>query len=543
MYRHNESASATKPNGAQAQGAPDKSEDSPAYRKFKDPVTLHIGFRIPDNKLPPGDSNDNNPVSRYFEKLTNIHVIHSWEAKGDDAFRQKVDLAIASGDLPDAMVVDGNQLRTLVKNGMIQELTDTYTVYASDLVRSIYDSTQGLALKDATFGGKLYGLPNVALEADSPSLLWVRQDWLEKLHLDPPKTMDDIERIAQAFVTLDPSGNGKNDTVGITGFKGIVYGQKPYQNGFDAIFNFYYAFPKNWIKDNDGNVVYGSITPQNKQALEKLADWYKRGLIDKNFALYNDSEEPIIENKTGLFFGPWWMPYYPLNFAVENDTKAEWRAYAAPMDGAGTYVAHIAPVTDRYLVVKKGYAHPEAAVKLLNAFTRLERNRDPHTAEVAKLNDYMTKSTVQLRNLYPFDLLLDYSNSIEKRYLTVQRALKGDINPSDLDPDAKNIYAKTIAERESPKKNLDDWKVSAANQYGASVIATTRMQKVYSVFYGSTPTMDSRWADLQKLENEAFLKIIIGDQPVSSFDDFVTQWKRLGGDQITKEVAEAVKAH
>jgi putative aldouronate transport system substrate-binding protein len=63
------------------------------------------------------------------------------------------------------------------------------------------------------------------------------------------------------------------------------------------------------------------------------------------------------------------------------------------------------------------------------------------------------------------------------------------------------------------------------------------------VFYGSTPTMDSRWADLQKLENEAFLKIIIGDQPVSSFDDFVTQWKRLGGDQITKEVAEAVKAH
>jgi putative aldouronate transport system substrate-binding protein len=174
INRYNESASAKSPDAAQA--SPDTSEDSPAYRKSKDPITLHIGFKIPDSKLPPGDSNDNNPITRYFEKLTNIHIVHSWEAKGDDAFRQKVDLAIASNDLPDAMVVDGNQLKTLVKNGMIQELTDTYAAYASDLVRSIYDSTQGLALRDATFGGKLYGLPNVALEADSPSLLWVRQD-------------------------------------------------------------------------------------------------------------------------------------------------------------------------------------------------------------------------------------------------------------------------------------------------------------------------------------------------------------------------------
>ncbi|UJF34861.1 extracellular solute-binding protein [Paenibacillus hexagrammi] len=535
---YNESASGIG-SSSKGEGSPDH-EASAAY---KDTVTLHIGFQIPDSKLPPGDSNDNNPVSRYLEGRTNIHVVNTWEAKGEDAFKQKVDLAIASNDLPDAVVVDRNQLKKLVSSGMILDLTQTYAAYASELVRSIYDSTKGSALQDASFDGKLYGLPNVALDADSSTLLWVRQDWLEKLKLPAPRTMEDVERIAQAFISQDPGGRGNNATVGLTGFKGIVYGQKPLFNGFDVIFNAYNAYPKNWIRDSSGRIVYGSITPENKQALSKLADWYKRGWIDPNFALYNESEQPIIENKTGLFFGPWWMPYYPLNFAVENDTKAEWRAYPVPLNSEGVYVTHIAPTTDRYLVVRKGYDHPEAVMKLVNEFTSLERNRTPDTPDVNKLSEYVAKSGSQLRNFYPFDLLLDYSNAVEKRYFNVASALKGDIDSSKLDPDARNIYKQTVEEMDNPKKNMENWKAAAANQYGASVLATARIQKVYSVFYGSTPTMETKWQELQKLENEAFLKIIIGDQPVSSFDDFVVKWKELGGEQITEEVREAVSHH
>ncbi len=523
--------------------ASDSSLDDPlAYQKYKMPVTLHIGFKVFDSKLPPGDSNDNNPVTRYFEKLTNIHVVHSWEAKSEDAFGQKVDLAIASNDIPDAMVVDRDQLRTLVENGMVADLTDTYAKYASKLVRSIYDSTNGLALQGATSNGRLYALPNVAIEADATSLLWVRKDWLDKFNLNPPKTLADIEHIAQAFITRDPDGDKRNDTVGLTGYKQIVYGQKPLFNGFDAIFSAFHAFPKNWLRGPDGNIVYGSILPENKQALSLLADWYKRGLIDHNFALYKDSEEPILENKTGLFFGPWWMPYYPLDNAVEADTKAEWRAYPAPLDSEGSFVTHMAPATDRYLVIRKGYPYPEAAVKLVNVFTRLERSRDPNKEEVKNLNDYVAKSGIQLRNFYPFDLLLDYSNSIEKRYLSVQKAMSGEIDPAALDPDARNVYNMIAAENENPKKNMDSWKAATAYEYGASVLAATNMQKVYGVFHGSTPTMVSKWAKLERLENETYLKMIIGDQDVASFDDFVKQWKQQGGDQITEEVSDRVNS-
>lgn len=518
-------------------------EDDLAFGKYADTVTVSIGFKIPDEKMTAGETNDNNPVSRYFESITNIKVVHSWEAKRDTAFMQKANLAIDSSDLPDAMVVDRNQLRKLIENDMIEDLTDVYDKYGSSLVKAMYDSTKGIALQDASSEGKLYGLPNVAIDADAPSLLWIRQDWLDKLNLHPPKTFDDLERIAQAFVEDDPDGDGKRDTVGLTGDKQVVYGQqKAGLNGFDSLFSAYHAFPKNWIKDSGGNVVYGSITPENKEALTKLADWYKHGLIDNQFVLYKETQEPIVANNTGMFFGPWWAPYWPLSDSVANDTRAEWRAFAAPLNTEGKFVTHMAPTTDRFLVVRKGFKHPEAIVKLLNVFTRLERRQDPNTEEVKKLDEFSAQTGIQVRSLYPFDLLLDYADAITQRYVNVQKAMRGEIDPATFDPDTKMVYELSIAEKENPKKNMNDWESAKAYEYGAGELYTTDMVQVRGVFYGTTGTMETQWSTLQKLENETFLKIIVGDLPVSAFDDFVKQWKQLGGDRITEEVALIVNA-
>ena len=53
-----------------------------------------------------------------------------------------------------------------------------------------------------------------------------------------------------------------------------------------------------------------------------------------------------------------------------------------------------------------------------------------------------------------------------------------------------------------------------------------------------TPTMVSNQATLQKLEREAYANIITGQKPASSFDEFVAQYRRLGGDRIVQEVNE-----
>jgi len=59
----------------------------------------------------------------------------------------------------------------------------------------------------------------------------------------------------------------------------------------------------------------------------------------------------------------------------------------------------------------------------------------------------------------------------------------------------------------------------------------------YNEFYGpATATQQSKGASLDTLTDETFLKIIMGEAPVDSFDDYVQQWKALGGDDVIKEV-------
>ena len=60
--------------------------------------------------------------------------------------------------------------------------------------------------------------------------------------------------------------------------------------------------------------------------------------------------------------------------------------------------------------------------------------------------------------------------------------------------------------------------------------------------YSYSPTMESKWATLQKLEAETFLQIITGEKPVDEFDNFVNQWKSLGGDTITEELTEMINS-
>ncbi len=63
-------------------------------------------------------------------------------------------------------------------------------------------------------------------------------------------------------------------------------------------------------------------------------------------------------------------------------------------------------------------------------------------------------------------------------------------------------------------------------------------ERVSSLIYYQTKTMETKWTALKKLEEDTFLRIIYG-APLDTFDQFVRTWKAQGGDEITKEVAEA----
>lgn len=498
-----------------------------------------IVVRIPNSYanivLPEGDVGDNTFMTRYIEKKLGYEVQYTWESSGEEQYSATLDLAIKSKDIPDVFVVNREQLKELIEQDLIADLSDVYEQYASELVKSIYDATNGQALKEATFSDTLYGLPNVAILADGPTYIWIREDWLKQLKLTPPKTVYDVERIVESFIKDDPDQNGIDDTIGIPVDRSLIYTKKTGTYGLNSIFAAFDAFPQHYYVNNEGNLVYGSIQSETKEALALLQDWYEKGIIDQQFVLRKDPNLSVQQNKVGLIFAPWWAPYWPLDSSVALDTKADWVVYQAPFNSEGQFKTLTSPITDRYLVVRKDYEHPEAAMELLNLLTTLERMVGEDDEETTNLRVTSAQLGVQMRNYFPFDLLLDDPNGVINRYEQIQMLLNKELPEENLTPEVEQLYKQILQEYENPRKDLEAWRAAHAYLQGGKVSTLPKtMVKTYNL--ENIASFDTNSESLLQLEMDYFIGIITGELPIDAFDEFVEQWLTQGGITILKEI-------
>ena len=75
---------------------------------------------------------------------------------------------------------------------------------------------------------------------------------------------------------------------------------------------------------------------------------------------------------------------------------------------------------------------------------------------------------------------------------------------------------------------------------GSLVASDDSKLAVKELYYpATTTTMSMNWSSLEDLENQMLLKIIMGEENIDAFDDFVKSWNSMGGEQITREVNDA----
>lgn len=519
-------------------GASEAAAPADPFSPFKDTVTIAIGRDVFDKKLPNGDTLESNAYTRYIEQKLNVKLKFDWVIKGyptdkTSPYYQKVNLAITSKQMPDTMLVDEKQLKMLVEADMIADLTDVYNKYASPLVKDYVQSYGKRGLDTSTFNGKLMAIPDLNI-GEQHEILWIRKDWMDKLGLQPPKTLDDVLAIAQAFVDKNPGGQE-----GSVGFPVVSLGGS-YNNflGMDPVFGYYKAFPKQWMKTPSGEIGYGSIAPETKTALAKIRDMYANGLIDKQFAVrkFEDSLGLLNSGKAGLIFAPWWGPL-AFGDAVKNDPKVEWLPIAAPLDAEGKFNVYTQDPHAAYMVVKKGVAHPEAIMKVYNWQLRMMRHQEP---EAEKLYDTKDVNISADWGIFPFHINMAYEDAVKRNNAALVQAIKNQ-NPSGLDPENVSNYNTYLDVQKNGKADLGKWNSNMSYVVGAEAGTKNNVNHVVNAFFGMTKTMETKWANLQKLEGEAFLKIVLGEWKIEKFDEFVSEWKRLGGDEITKEVNDAVK--
>ena len=136
---------------------------------------------------------------------------------------------------------------------------------------------------------------------------------------------------------------------------------------------------------------------------------------------------------------------------------------------------------------------------------------------------------------------------LQKRLASTIKAIVKDAfatgkDPSTLDPQSRGIYDNMKPDRDNPEKHiLDSWTYDVAWSRGADVLLQHPYQMVIPAFAGITDTMTKKMTPMKDLETDVFTRIIMDKLPISEFDSFVTQWKSMGGDEITKEVNALVK--
>lgn len=146
---------------------------------YVDTLTITLGrFAEPSAAalFPEGQTFEDNAYTRYIESKLNVDLVDSFEA-GGDAFTNQLATCVASGELPDIMtVISYDTFVEMVNNGLTYDMTDVYEEYASDYIKSLYDSYDGRCLSMATFDGRLMGIPGTNPDNSVPVLCWMRKD-------------------------------------------------------------------------------------------------------------------------------------------------------------------------------------------------------------------------------------------------------------------------------------------------------------------------------------------------------------------------------
>ena len=111
-----------------------------------------------------------------------INVSYKFSGSASD-LETKINMAIATDDLPDVMSVTATQFADLTDTDMLADLTDVFETYASDKLKAKLYADGGVMMSNGYVDGKLYAIVLPIAYYDYIPVVSIRSDWLEECGL------------------------------------------------------------------------------------------------------------------------------------------------------------------------------------------------------------------------------------------------------------------------------------------------------------------------------------------------------------------------
>jgi putative aldouronate transport system substrate-binding protein len=335
-------------NVAQDGGGADKNKPAQAVPTTGKPLELQI-FGGLYNEMP----DMNNAYWTEYQKRLNVKLDANWVPSGDVI--TKLDLILASGDIPEIIAYPNQGLTAsminAIRNGAFWDLTPLL----GDLSQypNLKNNTPPNWTKYLSIDGKIYGLPRSRSLIDNS--INIRKDWLDKLGLAVPTTIDEYRNALKQIANGDPDGNGKKDTMGLIG---INEGASPFEAAFGA-------FAPNY--DSDGGLIWHQLTNPYTDMVDWFRLLYQEGSMPKEFMAMKRTqmEEAIGTGKAATYIR---STRYQYDFEVQaKKVQPDAKIIALPpLKGPGGYAADLSTGVNGGIFISKKV--PEAKVKQMLKF-------------------------------------------------------------------------------------------------------------------------------------------------------------------------------
>jgi putative aldouronate transport system substrate-binding protein len=502
--------------------------------KYNPPITLSWGVNSSAvQQFKGGDTYENNIWTRRYKDDLGIIISIDFTADGSSgAYNNRLNLALASGDLPDIVSEVPYQLfRQAVDGGLVTDITEIYDQYAGERMKAIKQRYPA-AFDYASVNGRLYGMAGLNDNRQFATVLWIRDDWLKNLGLDAPTTIDELVEVARAFTFKDPDGNGLNDTYGLGLQNGLVSANFGHITGILSAFGVPAYEHSLYYREENGKINFSYLNPGTKDALRLVQRMYREGLVDPEFNVKDTNKyaDDIASGKVGMHFGLQWGTWWPWN-GLWTASKVTAHPYPVPtVPGITPKTAYQNNQSGNLTILNSRVKNPEAFIKMFNLYINLI-NTD--TSD----EDFSTYFADEQHRFSPTKVTEPQEPNYGPLYWEAFRAG----SPSSLPNTLKHRYNQILGFANGTDTSTDAYGVWGQYSLEGSmyVIMNEYAPKgwmVEGILGARVPeTYITNSSTLQTITEQAFTEIIMGAD-INQYENYTQNWLRAGGQQILNEM-------
>ncbi|MBP1991397.1 extracellular solute-binding protein [Paenibacillus eucommiae] len=443
---------------------------------------VEAGTELPDDKL----------VSAYIREQAGVEPVFIKPPAG--TYDEKLNMMLASDEPLDAFIVgDWTEFQ---KKGMIRPINDLLK-QTPELMRT-YSKEEWEAVTDKK-SGHIYAIPfaNTA-SGNAPR---IRKDWLDALGLQVPATLEQFEKVLEAFKTTDKFGE---NVIPLATHLSVSQMDRAFMGLWTK------HGDHSWV-DTDGTVKPAILDPGYKDYIAKMTEWYAKGYIWKEafsqeFTVINDL---VFQNRVGVLATWVSVGIGGMNMLMSSHPEAEY-VFLDKFEGPAGSAYSLRLPSRQGVAVSVNSKHPEAAMTFFNwSVTNKTNNNVINFGLPNKHWKWLEENKG----------IIERISGADKQYSGMYSLVQGGLKMASSD----NTHLGKL------------W--SDFYKYVSDTSLDLKKPGDYGTNYDEAKIRESvpSAGDIDKFKDKWLVKFITGQEPLTKWDAFILDLRKMGLDKMIEE--------